>query len=95
MRARNRQRSATDGITTQRRVCHGHLGAAQLGTCDEAGGAPMTPQQTKFARANEAASERVRDTIRGRATQSWAEHAFSGAITVIGGVAALGIWAFP
>ncbi len=95
MRTRNRQRSATDGNTTQRRVCHGHLGAAQLGTCDEAGGAPMTPQQTKFTRANEAASEQVRDTIRGRATHPSAEHAFSGAIAAIGGIAALGIWAFP
>jgi hypothetical protein len=77
------------------KINHGHVGAAQLGTCDEAGGAPTTPQFVKFARANEAASERVRDTHQTRDGLRWTVPVFSVAIAAIGMTLGLGIWMTP
>lgn len=77
------------------KINHGHVGAAQLGTCDEAGGSPRTPQFVKFARANEAASERVRDTARTRDGHWWTVPVFSIAIAAIGLTLGLGIWMTP
>ncbi|MCJ2014760.1 hypothetical protein [Methylobacterium sp. J-076] len=69
---RSLQRSLTDGNEPQARINHGHVGAAQLGTCDEAGGGPPTSQRMKFAHANEAASEQVRDAVRALTGRVWA-----------------------
>jgi hypothetical protein len=77
------------------KINHGHVGAAQLGTCDEAGGAPTTPQVMKFAHANEAASERLRDTARTRDSHWWTVPVFSVAITAIGMTLGVGIWMAP
>ncbi|MGH1592234.1 hypothetical protein ACRBEV_32450 [Methylobacterium phyllosphaerae] len=81
-----------DSGRTGDKVRHGDVGAAPLGTCDEAGGTPPTPQRIKLARANEAASERVRDAadIHGRAP--WLIPVFSTAIVGIGGVLGLALW---
>jgi hypothetical protein len=77
------------------KINHGHVGAAQLGTCDEAGGAPTTPQFVKFARANEAASERVRDMARTQDGHRLTVPVFSAAIAAIGMTLGLGIWMTP
>ncbi len=88
------QRSMTDGNLPQRRINHGHVGAAQLGTCDEAGGSPDHNAGHKVWYANEAASERLRDAKRAVAGQLWTIPIFSGfAATIVH--AGLGIWMFP
>lgn len=77
------------------KINHGHVGAAQLGTCDEAGGGPTTPQPVKFAPANEAASERVRDIKRTHDSHQWTVPVFSAAIAAIGMTLCFGIWMTP
>lgn len=81
-----------DSGRTGDKVSHGDIGAAPLGTCDEAGGAPPTPQRVKLARANEAASERVRGAADVHGTRSWTLPLFSGAMGAIGLTLVLGIW---
>lgn len=77
------------------KINHGHVGAAQLGTCDEAGGGPTTPQPVKFAPVNEAASERVCDMTRTHDIHWWTAPVFSVAIAAIGMTLGLGIWMTP
>lgn len=81
-----------DSGGTGDKVSHGDVGAAPLGTCDEAGGTPPTPQRVKLARSNEAASERVREAADVHGTRSWTLALYSGAIGAVGLTLALGIW---
>ncbi len=49
-----------DGGTTSDKAPHGDVGAAPLGTCEEAGGFAPTVGEIRTARRNEAAPARVR-----------------------------------
>lgn len=73
------------------KVSHGDVGAAPLGTCDEAGDTPPTPQRVKLARENEAASERVRDAADVHGERSWTMPLFYVAILAVGVVIVLAI----
>ena len=53
------------------KVPHVDVGAAMLGTCEEAGGAPPTSQQVKLARANETKPQRVREAADPHGQRSW------------------------
>lgn len=72
-----------DSGRTGDKVSHGDVGAAPLGTCDEAGDTPPTPQRIKLARENEAASERVRAAANLHGERSWIMPLFYGAIIII------------
>ncbi|MDP4022320.1 hypothetical protein Q8W71_06775 [Methylobacterium sp. NEAU 140] len=72
-----------DSGRTGDKVRHGDVGMAMLGTCDEAGGTPPTPQRVKLARANEAASERVRRAADPHGTRRWTLPVYLGAVAAI------------
>lgn len=74
------------------KASHGDVGAAPLGTCDEAGDMPPTPQRVKLARETEAASDRVRDAADVHGERSWTMPLFYGAIGVVGVVIVLALW---
>lgn len=73
------------------KVEHVDVGAAMLGTCEEAGGAPPTPQQVKLARANEAASERVRDAADPHGKRRWTLPLYVGVLGAICAVLVVGL----
>ncbi|GJD35010.1 hypothetical protein [Methylobacterium aerolatum] len=82
-----------DSGRTGDKVPHLDVGAAMLGTCEEAGGAPPTPQQVKLARANEAASPRVRAAADPHGQRAWTLPLFLGIVGTIGAVLVAGVWA--
>lgn len=70
---------------------HVDVGAAMLGTCEEAGGAPPTPQQVKLARANEAASPRVRAASDPHGRRRWTLPLYGGVLAAICAVLVVGL----
>ena len=81
-----------DAGRTGDKARHGDVGAAPLGTCDEAGGTPPTPPRVELARANEAASERVRDAADVHGERRWTMPVFAGSIVALGIVMSLAVW---
>ncbi|WP_342167014.1 hypothetical protein [Methylobacterium sp. SD21] len=73
------------------KIEHVDVGAAMLGTCEEAGGAPPTSQEVKLARKNEAASERVRDTADPHGKRSWTLPLYGGVLAAICVVLVVGL----
>lgn len=71
---------------------HGDVGAAPLGTCEEAGGAPPTPQDIKLARTNEAASEQVRDAADVQGKSRWILPASLGVLIAFPALFGLIMW---
>lgn len=82
-----------DSGRTGDKVAHMDVGAAMLGTCEEAGGAPPTPQQVKLARANEAASEQVRAAADPHGKRPWTMPLYVGIIAAICAVLVVGLLA--
>lgn len=82
-----------DSGRTGDKVAHVDVGAAMLGTCEEAGGAPPTPQEVKLARTNEAASERVRDAADPHGERSWTLPLYGGIVVAICAVLVIGLLA--
>ncbi len=72
-----------DSGRTGDKVAHVDVGAAMLGTCDEAGGTPPTPQRVKLARATEAASEQVRDAADPHGKRAWTMPLYIGVVAAI------------
>ena len=72
-----------DSGRTGDKASHGDVGAAPLGTCDEAGDTPPTPQRIKLARETEAASEQVRAAADVHGKRSWVMPVFYSAIVAI------------
>ncbi|MCJ2076028.1 hypothetical protein MKK68_10240 [Methylobacterium sp. E-016] len=72
-----------DSGRTGDKASHGDVGAAPLGTCDEAGDKPPTPQRIKLARETEAASEQVRAAADVHGERSWVMPVFYSAIVAI------------
>lgn len=72
-----------DSGSTGDKVSHGDVGAAMLGTCDEAGGTPPTPQRVKLARENEAASEQVRGVADVHGERRWTMPLYVGSVAAI------------
>lgn len=81
-----------DSGRTGDKASHGDVGMAMLGTCDEAGGTPPTPQRVKLARETEAASEQVRAAADVHGERAWTMPLYLGAIAMIGAVLVLGVW---
>ena len=81
-----------DSGSTGDKAPHGDVGAAPLGTCEEAGGAPPTPQDVKLARTNEAASERVRDAVDVHGKSTWIKPASIGVMIALPTLFGLAIW---
>ncbi len=73
------------------KIAHVDVGAAMLGTCEEAGGAPPTPQQVKLARSNEAASERVRAAADPHGQRGWTMPLYLGIVGAICAVLVIGM----
>ncbi len=73
------------------KIAHVDVGAAMLGTCEEAGGAPPTPQQVKLARTNEAASERVRAAADPHGRRGWTMPLYLGIVGAICAVLVIGM----
>lgn len=82
-----------DSGRTGDKAVHMDVGAAMLGTCEEAGGAPPTPQEVKLARKNEAASERVRDAADPHGQRSWTMPLYIGIVAAICAVLVVGLMA--
>ena len=72
-----------DSGRTGDKASHGDVGATPLGTCDEAGDTPPTPQRIKLARETEAASEQVRAAADVHGERSWVMPVFYSAIAAI------------
>ena len=72
-----------DSGRTGDKASHGDVGAAPLGTCDEAGDTPPTPQRIKLARETEAASEQVRAAADVHGERSWVMPVVYSAIVAI------------
>ncbi|GJE39092.1 hypothetical protein [Methylobacterium persicinum] len=72
-----------DSGRTGDKIAHTDVGAAMLGTCEEAGGAPPTPQEVKLARKNEAASERVRKASDPHGKRPWTLPLYAGVVAAI------------
>ena len=81
-----------DSGRTGDKVPHGDVGAAPLGTCEEAGGAPPTPQDVKLARTNEAASQRVRKAANVPERSRWLMPASIGVLVTIPVFFGLAMW---
>ena len=73
------------------KIPHVDVGAAMLGTCEEAGGAPPTPQQVKLARQNEAASEQVRAAADPHGKRTWTLPLYGGIVAAICAVLVVGL----
>lgn len=80
-----------DSGRTGDKIAHTDVGAAMLGTCEEAGGAPLTPQQVKLARTNEAASERVRAAADPHGKRRWTLPLYVGVVAAICAVLVVGL----
>lgn len=79
---------------TADKVAHTDVGAAMLGTCDEAGGTPPTPQRVKLARQNEAASEQVREVADPHGKRPWTMPLYIGVVAAICGILIVGLLLF-
>ncbi|MCJ2015194.1 hypothetical protein [Methylobacterium sp. J-076] len=80
-----------DSGRTGDKIPHVDVGAASLGTCEEAGGAPPTSQEVKLARTNEAASERVREAADPHGKRPWTLPLYAGIVTAICAVLVVGV----
>lgn len=80
-----------DSGRTGDKIAHVDVGAAMLGTCEEAGGAPPTPQEVKLARTNEAASQRVRDAADPHGKRRWTLPLYVGVVGAICAVLIAGL----
>ncbi|MHC2103644.1 MULTISPECIES: hypothetical protein [unclassified Methylobacterium] len=81
-----------DSGRTGDKIPHVDVGAAPLGTCEEAGGAPPTSQEVRLARQNERApSEKAAAGIMQTRTP-WITPAFAGAIVAIAVVLTVSLW---
>jgi hypothetical protein len=76
------------------KIAHTDVGAAMLGTCDEAGGTPPTPQRVKLARANEAASEQVRNASDPHGKRTWTMPLYIGVVVAICAILVVGMLLF-
>lgn len=83
-----------DSGRTGDKVAHTDIGAAMLGTCDEAGGTPPTPQQVKLARENEAASEQVREVADPHGKRPWTMPLYIGVVAAICAILIVGMLVF-
>jgi hypothetical protein len=80
-----------DSGRTADKVPHMDIGAAPLGTCDEAGGTPPTPQRVRLARQSERApSEKAAGYVHQR--QPWVLPAYIGFIVLAAVALGLGLW---
>ena len=81
-----------DSGRTGDKIPHVDVGAAPLGTCDEAGGTPPTPQRVRLARLTERApSEKAAAGVMQQRTP-WITPAYAGAIVAIAAVLAIALW---
>ena len=81
-----------DSGRTGDKAPHVDVGAAPLGTCDEAGGTPPTPQRVRLARLTERApSEKAKAGVMQQRTP-WVTPAFASAIVAIAVVLTLALW---
>lgn len=83
-----------DSGRTGDKVPHGDVGAAPLGTCEEAGGTPPTPQEVRMARRDRA-SPAVRAAADPHGERSFVMPLFWATAGSIGGLIALGLILFP
>lgn len=83
-----------DAGLTGDKVPHGDVGAAPLGTCEEAGGAPPGPQEIREARRDRA-SPRVRAAVDPHGARSFVMPLFWATAGSMAGLVALGLLLFP
>ncbi|GJD94766.1 hypothetical protein [Methylobacterium iners] len=81
-----------DSGRTGDKIPHGDVGAAPLGTCEETGGTPPTPQDVKLARTNEAASERVQKAANVHERSKWLVPASIGVLIAFPAFFGLAMW---
>ncbi len=81
-----------DSGRTADKAPHLDVGAAPLGTCEEAGGTPPSSQEVRLARQNERAPSERAAAGRARQRQSWVVPAFVGVIVLVAVALALGLW---
>ncbi|MDP4005882.1 hypothetical protein [Methylobacterium sp. NEAU K] len=81
-----------DSGRTADKAPHMDIGAAPLGTCDEAGGTPPTPQRVRLARLTERApsDKAAAGSVHQRAPRVLP--AFVGVIIAVAGVLVLALW---
>ena len=81
-----------DSGRTGDKVPHVDVGAAPLGTCDEAGGTPPTPQRIRLARLNERAPSETAAAGPMNQRAPWVVPAYAGFILGAAAVLALALW---
>ena len=81
-----------DSGATGDRIAHYDPGMAQLGTCDEAGGTPPTPERVALARATEAAPAGARKAADPHGRRGWVMPAFAGVIALTMAVIGGALW---
>lgn len=81
-----------DSGRTGDKVEHYDVGLSPLGTDDEAAGLPPSPERVALARAQEAASPRVRARADVHGSNRWVMPAFLGFVIVVAAVVGVALW---
>ncbi len=81
-----------DSGATGDKVEHYDVGMAQLGTCDEAGGTPPSPERIALARKTEAATRSARRAADPHGQRSWVMPAFVSFIVGAAGIVGGALW---
>lgn len=81
-----------DSGTTGDKVEHYDVGMAQLGTCDEAGGTPPSPERIALARKTAAENRPRRPAGYPYARQAWVIPAYIGFIAVAAVILSSALW---
>ncbi|MCJ2087614.1 hypothetical protein MKK88_16720 [Methylobacterium sp. E-005] len=81
-----------DSGRTADKTPHMDVGAAPLGTCEEAGGTPPSSQEVRLARQNERAPSEKTKTGYVHQRQPWVVPAFVGFIVFAAAVLSGGLW---
>ena len=81
-----------DSGRTADKTPHMDVGAAPLGTCEEAGGTPPTPQEVRLARQNERAPSEKAAKGYVHQRQPWVLPAYAGFIVLAAVALGVGLW---
>ena len=81
-----------DSGATGDKVEHYDVGMAQLGTCDEAGGTPPSPERIALARKTAAENAPKRPAGYPNARQSWVIPAYIGFIAAAAVILSSALW---
>lgn len=84
-------KAAIDGGLTGDKAPHGDVGAAPLGTCEEAGGAPPTARDLSLAQRSQTVPPRIRRRVDPHGERGFVMPLFWTAIAGIAGALGLGL----